>query len=100
MTIRYEVTIDADAALHDAVDQYMLTRHLDQMYATGCFTSIRFERTDDRRRSVYECAEQSDLDHYLDTHAPAMRADFAEHFPSGAVATREVWNEVRVWPGA
>jgi hypothetical protein len=98
MTIRYEVSLDIEPDMVDVVDAYMLDRHLDAMYATGCFVRITFERSDDgRRRSVYECATQADLDRYLDQHAAEMRADFAEHITSGATPSRAVWTPVRTW---
>jgi hypothetical protein len=98
MTIRYEVTLDVEPGLHDVVDAYMLDRHLDEMFATGCFVAITYETGEDgRRRSVYECASQAELDRYLADHAAAMRADFAEHLPTGATPSRAVWSAVRSW---
>jgi hypothetical protein len=98
MTIRYEVSLDIEPDMVDAVDAYMLERHLDAMYATGCFVRITFERTGDgRRRSAYECATQADLDRYLAEHADEMRADFAAHITTGATPSRAVWSAVRTW---
>lgn len=98
MAIRYEVTLDVWPGMHDVVDAYMLDRHLEQMFATGCFVAITYERSDGGgRRSVYECASQADLDRYLDEHAAAMRADFADHVPTGATPSRAVWSSVRTW---
>jgi hypothetical protein len=93
--LSYEVTIHLDdPSLADALERYMLDKHLDDVFATGCFVDAHFERADDYR-TRYSVASQDDLDRYLAEHAARMREDFAAHFPSGLRVTRNVWKDLR-----
>jgi hypothetical protein len=93
--LSYEVTIQLeDASLADAMEAYM-PRHVGEVFATGCFLDAHFERSEPGvYRSRYSVASQEDLNRYLAEHAPAMRTDFAEHFPSGVRLTRAVWQSI------
>ena len=96
--IVYEVTLDAEPALVDALERYMRATHIPQILATGCFAAIRFERaTPSRFRTRYGAATRADLDRYLAEHTAHFRADFAAHFPTGVRASREIWEEVQAW---
>ena len=93
----YEVTmVLEDESLAAALEMYMLEKHLDDVLASGCFVEGRFERgADGAYRTRYAIARQEDLDRYLAEHAPALRADFQEHFPDGLRISRAVWQELR-----
>ena len=49
--------------------------------------------------SVYEMYPPTpqDLERYQRDHAAAFRADFAAHFPAGAIVTRVTWTEIASW---
>jgi hypothetical protein len=93
--LSYEVTIELeDASLADALERYMVEKHVAEVLATGCFAAGRFERsTPGVYRSRYDVVSQNDLDRYLAEHAPRLRADFVEHFPAALHVTRAVWSE-------
>lgn len=94
----YEVTLEVEAALADAVERYMRGQHIPDIWATGCFRTIRFERAGPTTfRTSYEAAVSADLERYLQNHAAAFRADFATHFPTGVVVSRSVWSGVGSW---
>lgn len=98
---RYEVTLDVSTADPAALEQYMRDRHIPQIFATGCFHEIRFDRASPTLfRTTYHAARQANLDRYLAEHAAHFRADFAAHFPDGVTALREVWTEVEDWTEA
>lgn len=93
--VRYEVTADVSPELVDQFLVYMRATHIPQIFATGCFASIAFDRaTATRFRTRYEAAQRADLDRYLEQHTARYRADFAAHFPTGVTLARELWEEV------
>lgn len=96
--IRYEVTLEVEAARAGEVAQYMRDVHIPDIFATGCFRTIRLERgSATRLRTTYLAARADDLDDYLREHAPVLRAAFQARFPAGIRLTRETWTEVAVW---
>ena len=92
--ISYEVTLEIDPTVADRLDDHMLDTHIKDVLATGWFTSAVYFRDGDRRRTVYESADQASLDAYLANDADRLRADFAVQFPAGVSAGREVWTAV------
>lgn len=93
--IVYEVTVDVEAKLAEAFEQYMRGKHIPEILATGCFTAIHFEKASPTRfRTRYEAKGRADLDGYLSEHTARFREDFSAHFPAGCTARREVWEEV------
>jgi hypothetical protein len=76
----------------------MRNTHIPEILATGCFTSIHFDQSDGRFRTVYQAAAQPDLDRYLNQHAAAMRDAFQRQFPSGVAVSRDVWEQLQSWP--
>ncbi|HET8650054.1 MAG TPA: DUF4286 family protein [Gemmatimonadales bacterium] len=95
----YEVTVSLEAGLDQPFETYMREKHIPEIWATGCFSSIRLDQLDlQRYRTTYAAMEQADLDRYLNEHAEAFRGDFAEHFPSRVNVSREVWTSLAAWP--
>jgi len=87
----YEITTVVEPDLISKYEQYMLTRHIPDLLATGYFTGASFARSKlGRYRVRYEVSTREALDRYLSEHAPRLRADFASHFPTGVQLTREV----------
>ncbi|HEU5170347.1 MAG TPA: DUF4286 family protein [Gemmatimonadales bacterium] len=100
MPVVYEVALDADPDRVAALERYMIEQHIPEVFATGCFRTIRFERAGAMRfRTRYEAASQADLDRYLAHHTARLRAGFSAHFPEGVRLSREVWMSVADWPG-
>jgi hypothetical protein len=96
--IRYEVTLQVEPPLAPAVAQHMRGQHIPEIFATGCFQHIRFEQASPARfRTSYEAKNQTDLEHYLHDHAPKLRAEFQNRFPTGVITTREIWALQEVW---
>ncbi len=94
----YEITAVVEPSLVSQYEQYMLTRHIPNLLATGYFTGASLARSEPGRYRVrYEAATREALDRYLSEHAPRLRADFDAHFPTGVQLTREVWETVQVW---
>lgn len=94
--VRYEVRVLVRADLQPAFETYMADKHLPEILATGCFASIRFERSEDGGfRSCYEAASEADLERYLAEHTLRFREDFLAHFPEGCEVRREVWAELK-----
>lgn len=91
--LSYEVTIQLeDPSLAAALETYMRDKHVGEVFATGCFIDAHFEQSAPGvYRTRYSVASQENLDRYLAEHAPRLRADFHEHFPSGVRLTRAVW---------
>jgi predicted AlkP superfamily phosphohydrolase/phosphomutase len=75
-------------------EAYMLDKHIAEVIATGYFAGATFYRGGERRRTIYEAFDREALENYLANDAERLRNDFAEHFPEGVVATREVWDAV------
>ena len=76
----------------------MRESHIPAIFATGCFSDIRFSRASAGRfRTSYRADTQADLDRYLHDHAPRFRAEFLERFPEEVSVTRETWLLVQRW---
>jgi hypothetical protein len=94
----YEVTaLVAPDLVHD-YEHFMREDHIPAVLATGCFQRAAFTRADpDRYRMRYEALTSQDLERYLVSHAPALRADFGARFPEGVTLSREVWVVLQDW---
>jgi hypothetical protein len=96
--LRYEVTLQVDPDRVGAVAGYMRDVHIPEIFATGCFRTIRFERgSSGQLRTSYVAARVADLEEYLRDHAPALRRAFQSTFPAGIGVARETWTEIAVW---
>ena len=96
--VTYEITSDVPAELAERYETYM-RGHIPALLATGCFTAASLSRAaPGQYRIRYEAPDQAALDRYLAEHAPALRAAFAAHFPSGVSVRRAVWEVVQAWP--
>jgi hypothetical protein len=92
------VRLEVEPELADEVERYMRGQHIPDIWATGCFRAIRFQRAGPTTfRTSYEAAASSDLARYLENHAAALRADFETHFQTGVAVSRSVWSGVASW---
>lgn len=96
--VTYEVVLEIEAAIADPLERYMRRRHIPEIFATGCFREVSFERASATRvRTRYVAADQADLDRYLKDHAERFRTDFQQHFPEGVNPSRQVWSRLQTW---
>jgi hypothetical protein len=96
--IAYEVTVEVEEVLVERFMQFMQTRHIPRILATGCFSHAEFNRaTETRFRQRYLAGSLGELERYLERHAPALRAEYAKEFPEGTRLTREIWEELNRW---
>jgi hypothetical protein len=97
-TLLYEVHATVDAELVASYEDYMIGTHIPDVLASRCFTAASLLKLGDSRyRIAYEVRDDATLQRYLDDHAPALRADFARHFPTGVELSREVWRVASSW---
>jgi Domain of unknown function (DUF4286) len=95
----YEVSLHLDSVPASALVDYMLRDHIPEIWATGCFRSIRFDQASAMQfRTSYQADTQADLDRYLRDHAAGLRTKFASRFSEGVAFTREVWTTQQTWP--
>jgi hypothetical protein len=93
--IAYEVTVDVGEELVPSFVTYMRSRHIPRILATGCFAHAELDRSSETRfRQRYLATALTDLERYLEHHAPGLREDYAKHFPTGTKITREIWEEM------
>lgn len=96
--ITYEVTAIVDGGLVPAYEQYMRSRHIPDLLATGCFVAASFSRGEGNRYRIrYEAPGPDDLERYLAEHAERLRAHVHEHFPHGIRLSRETWTVLERW---
>lgn len=96
--ITYEITATVEPDYCTAYEQYMSERHIPDLLATGCFMGAIFARSEPGRYRIrYDAPDQAALDVYLTQHVARLRADFADHFPTGVALTREVWAALASW---
>ena len=97
----YEVSGTVNPELVPEYERYMTERHIPDVLASGSFISAAIVRAGENRyRILYEVADDATLQRYLDEHAPALRSDFARHFPTGVQLSRDAWRVLQRWsPG-
>jgi len=96
--VTYEVTATVEAGLAERYETFMRDTHVPEVFATGCFRAVSFERAESGRYRIrYQAASQADVDRYLREHTARLRAAFVAHFPAGATLSREVWTEIQRW---
>jgi len=96
--VTYEVSATVADGFAERYETFMRDTHIPDVFATGCFTAVSFERAaPGRYRIRYQASSQADLDRYLRDHTARLRAAFVAHFPTGAAPSREVWTELQRW---
>lgn len=93
----YEVTAEVAPARRAAYESYM-RGHVTDVLATGAFVGATLERADAGFYRVrYVARDRAALDWYLAERSPALRADFARHFPDGVTLAREMLEVLVRW---
>jgi Domain of unknown function (DUF4286) len=94
----YEVELRSDPSLDSRLDDFMMKRHVPEIYDTHCFYHISYQRrAEGRARTLYFAVDQGTLEYYLRQHSPQLRADFLASFPTGVEVSRQVWHVRRSW---
>ena len=100
MKITYEVTAVVAPELSGRFEEYMISRHISDVLATGHFESATFSRdSNGRYRMRYVAGSRESLDSYLAEHTQRLRADFHEHFPMGIELSRDEWDVIAAFNG-
>ena len=97
MNVTYEVTAVVPHELADQFEEYMTSRHLADVLATGHFEAATFSRTGGKYRVTYVAHSRQSLDQYLARDTDRLRADFQAHFPTGVDLSREIWDVVKTF---
>jgi hypothetical protein len=96
--VTYEVTATVEDGFAARYETFMRDAHIPDVFATGCFRGVSFERAAaGQYRIRYQAESQADVDRYLREHTARLRAAFVAHFPTGAALSREVWTEIQRW---
>lgn len=96
--VRYVVNHKVEPELVRKFEAYMRD-HLAHVAETGCFLRGTLEcLSDTDYRLVWLLQDQETFGTYQRVHAPALRQDFADHFPSGVVSTRDLSQILACWP--
>lgn len=93
----YNVTVKIEKSVHNEWLRWMLTKHIPEVMATGCFVRnqvgrlISHEEEDGITYALqYYCKDGATLDHYMKEFAPALQQDHRERFGDKFVAFRTV----------
>ena len=93
--VTYQVSATGDEAVADKYEEYMKSKHLRDVLASGCFASATLERGGaGKYRTQFRARNRHDVDRYLRDHTEALQKDFAEHFPAGVQLARDIWEEL------
>lgn len=92
--IIYNVTVKVDNEAHDEWIEWMRSKHIPDVMATGKFVEhqmakVLVDDTDGVTYAIqYKCATMMDLDDYQENHAPALQREHAERYKDRFVAFR------------
>ena len=92
--IIYNVTVNIENDIHDEWLEWMRTKHIPDVMATGCFTEnkickVLVEEEQGITYSVqYTSAGMNELQEYQRLHAPRLQKEHADKFANKFVAFR------------
>lgn len=98
--IIYNVTVKLEKVIHEEWLNWMKTKHIPDVMATGYFLGnnifkILVEEDDGVSYSVqYACANMSDLQEYQLKHAPALQKEHIDKFRNQFIAFRTLLEKV------
>ncbi len=95
----YEVTATVEGELSADFESFMTEKHIPELLATEYFTAAFFAQDGCEYRIGYHADSRKHLDEYLANDAERLRADMAEHFPTGVEVSRRVFDIVALFPG-
>jgi hypothetical protein len=91
--VLYCVDVRVEAAAASAWRQWMASRHIPEVVATGCFASAFFtlagaDGDAELYTMIYVAPRAADLERYRAVFAPALQADHLQHFGAHVTTTR------------
>lgn len=92
--ILYNVTVSVDAHISEDWLQWMRAHHIPEVMATGCFIESRLSRVHGEEEGgvtysvMYVAPDQTKMDEYQHTHAPALQRDHAARYQGKFAAFR------------
>ena len=92
--ILYNVTVSIDTQIHEEWLEWMKTKHVPDVMATGCFIESRISRVHGEEEGgmsfaiSYLCPSQEKLDEYTSFHAPALQKEHTERYSGRFAAFR------------
>lgn len=96
----YNVTINIDDSVHDEWLDYMKSKHIGDVVATGCFSSGTIYRilvNEDSGSSYsiqYRAPNRAAIDRYMKEFAPALQKEVKDKYGDKFVAFRTLLEEV------
>jgi hypothetical protein len=97
--IIYNVTVNIDDSVHDEWFQFMKSKHIGDVVATGCFSSgqmfkILVEEQEGTSYSIqYRAPNMAAVERYLRDFAPALRKEISDKYGDKFVAFRTLLEE-------
>ncbi len=99
--IIYAVVLETDDSLGEKLEDYMRSKHIPDVLATGCFSGAELARCGGGvLRVSYKARDPVSLEEYLSQHTQGLRDAFAEEFPHEVNARREILEVVDIWAEA
>lgn len=98
--IIYNVTVNIDSDAHDAWLEWMKSIHIPDVVNTGCFTHGKIYRIlVDEQQGVsysiqYTAKSMTEVDQYLENHAPRLRQDAHDKFGGKFTAFRTLLEHI------
>jgi hypothetical protein len=92
--ILYNVTVSIDPAISDEWLEWMRSKHIPDVMATGCFVESRLSRVHGEEEGgvtysvMYLAPSQEKIDEYREIHAPALQKDHSERYSGRFAAFR------------
>lgn len=97
--ILYNVTVNVDDQIHDDWLDWMRSKHVPDVLATGCFIEGRIfkvlvEEQEGTTYSVqYRASSMAEYEHYRNVYAPALQKEHTERYKDKFVAFRTLLEE-------
>jgi len=91
--ILYNVTVSIDARIHEEWLDWMKTKHIPGVMATGCFIESRLSRIHGEEGELsfaisYLCKTQEEYDTYIREYAVELQQEHAQKFTDKFAAFR------------
>lgn len=92
--ILYNVTVSIDPAISEEWLEWMRSKHIPDVMATGCFVESRLSRVHGEEEGgvtysvMYLSLSQEKIDEYREIHAPALQKDHSERYSGRFAAFR------------
>jgi hypothetical protein len=92
--ILYNVTVSIDQSVHEDWLDWMRSKHIPDVMATGCFVESRISRVHGEEEGgltfaiTYLCPSDEKLQHYQEVHAPELQKEHTQRYEGRFAAFR------------